>query len=133
MSIRKRIAVSDDPNRALIKGIAMDIGKEVAAYIERMYPRAVSAASSTFLLSVRNCIHNEIMAAMEVTEETAVLARLADRKKARRELKAQWKIINETDWERSREKAAREGTSIDDQLSALDAARERTLAELEDD
>lgn len=51
--------------RALIKQIAMDIGKQVAFHIETMYPEAVAAASSTFLLSVRNCTHNAIMCAIE--------------------------------------------------------------------
>lgn len=49
------------PNKELsqdiIKEIAMDIGKEVIAYIEVMYPEAIKATSSTFKLSVRNCIH----------------------------------------------------------------------------
>jgi hypothetical protein len=77
--------------RDLIKEIAMDIGKEVVAYIEYMYPQAIEATSSTFKLSIRNCIHNQIMAALEVNEEGAVKARLADRKKWRREFKAMWK------------------------------------------
>jgi hypothetical protein len=106
MSVRKRVAPADDPSRALVKGIAMDIGKEVAAYIERMYPQAVSATSSTFLLSVRNSIYNEIIDALGVTDEAKILARLARRKKERKELKAQWKLIQETDWEAFRAKRA---------------------------
>src|ERR1700722_16044439 len=47
-------------SRELVKEIAMDIGKEIAAYIEVMYPEAVKATSSTFLFSVRNGIFNEI-------------------------------------------------------------------------
>lgn len=69
------------PDRDLVKLIAMDIGKEVVAYIEYMYPEAIKATSSTFKLSVRNCVHNQIMAALEVNEEGAIIARLADRKK----------------------------------------------------
>jgi hypothetical protein len=133
MTIRKRVAVADDPDKALIKGIAMDIGKEVATYIERMYPQAVSATSSTFLLAVRNKVYNEIMAAMQVTGEAEILAWLADRKKARRELKAMWKASQETDWEHFREKAARDGMSTDDRLAALRHINQRTLAELGED
>lgn len=48
----------------LLKQVAMDIGKEVADYIERQYPEAVTATSSTFLLSVRNMIHNQIVSAV---------------------------------------------------------------------
>lgn len=72
------------PEEMLIRAIAMDIGKEVVAYIEVMYPEAIEHTSSTFKLSVRNCIHNQIMAALEVSEEGAVIARLEERKKFRR-------------------------------------------------
>jgi hypothetical protein len=99
MSSHKRIAEADDDNLALIKGIAMDIGKEVVAYIDVMYPQAVEHTSSTFRLAVRNSIYNEIIAAMAVTDRDEVLARLELRKKQRREWKAQWTKIRETDWD----------------------------------
>jgi len=105
-SPRTRVAEADNPQRALVKGIAMDIGKEVVAYVERQYPQAVSAASSTFRLSLRNCIYNEIMAALEITDEAEILARLERRKKDRRDLKKQWAIIRDTDWEAARAKAS---------------------------
>jgi hypothetical protein len=105
----KRVAPPDDPSRALVKGIAMDIGKEVVAYVERQYPQAVSAASSTFRLSLRNCIYNQIIAALEVTDEAEILARLARRKKERRELKKMVDIVRDTDWEAFR--AKRDGES----------------------
>ena len=73
--------------RDLIKEIAMDIGKEVVDYIERMYPQAVASTSSTFKLSLRNCIHNEIMAAIQVNDEVKIIERLEYRKKFRRHLK----------------------------------------------
>ena len=75
------------PNRDLIKEIAMDIGKEVVDYVERMYPQAVASTSSTFKLSLRNCIHNEIMAAIKVNDEGQIIERLEYRKKFRRHLK----------------------------------------------
>ncbi len=81
-------AIIDDPpnwSRDLIKQIAMDIGKETVAYIEVMYPQAVVATSSTFKLSVRNHIYNEIMAAIAVTDEGSVIARLDRRKRFRRQ------------------------------------------------
>jgi hypothetical protein len=80
-------------SKELVQAIAMDIGKEVAAYIEVMYPKAVEATSSTFLLSVRNSIYNEIMAAIEVNDAGQITARIKDRKKFRREWKAAWKKI----------------------------------------
>jgi hypothetical protein len=95
----KRVAEPDDPATALVKGIAMDIGKEVVAYVERMYPEAIRATSSTFKLALRNSIYNEIIAALKVTDEAEILARLERRKKQRRDLKKQWAIIRDTDWE----------------------------------
>lgn len=77
---------SDGPwSRELIKAIAMDIGKEVVAYIEVMYPKAIQATSSTFKLSVRNSIHNEIISAIEVSDKGQIESRIRDRKKFRRE------------------------------------------------
>jgi hypothetical protein len=73
-----------DASRELVKEIAMDIGKDTVAYIEVMYPKAIAATSSSFKLSVRNHIYNEIMAAIEVTAEGEIRARLKDRKKFRR-------------------------------------------------
>lgn len=70
--------------RDLIKEIAMDIGREVVAYIEVMYPEAIEATPSTFKLSVRNCIHNQIMASLEINEEGAIIRRLDERKKFRK-------------------------------------------------
>jgi len=77
--------------RDLLKDLALDVGKEVAAYIERMYPKAVEAASSTFLLSVRNCVHNEIVATMGLYSVGEIEQRLAQRKRDRRQLRAVWK------------------------------------------
>lgn len=108
MTSHKRIAEPDDPARALVKGIALDIGKEVVAYVERMYPQAIGASSSTFKLALRNCIYNEIIAALKVTDEAEILARLARRKKERRELKKQWALLRDTDWEAFRAKRAAE-------------------------
>lgn len=71
-------------SKELVKAIAMDIGKETVAYVEIMYPKAIDATSSTFKLSLRNHIYNEIMAAIKVTDEGKVVARLADRKSFRR-------------------------------------------------
>jgi len=75
----------------LVKEMAMDIGKEVAAYVERMFPQAVAVASSSFLLSIRNCTYNEIMAALADTDPIAIQNRLAVNKMTRRKLRALWK------------------------------------------
>lgn len=92
----KQIALRAEPSwsRALVKEIAMDIGKDVALHIEVMYPRAIEATSSTFLLSVRNSIHNQIMAALDgPIDEESIRKRLADRKAWRKRHRAAWKKI----------------------------------------
>lgn len=87
-------AKADGPwSRELVKAIAMDIGKAVVHHIETMYPAAVEACPSTFKLSVRNCVHNEIMAAIEVNDEGQIVARLRARKDHRRKIKAAYKKI----------------------------------------
>ncbi len=89
-------APSETPwSRDLIKAIAMDIGKEVVAYIEVMYPEAIEATSSTFKLSVRNFVYNQIMAAVEVNDAGKIAARLSDRKKFRREWRAAYRRMRE--------------------------------------
>lgn len=86
-----------DLDRELVKQIAMDIGKEVVAYITVMYPEAVAATSSTFRLSVRNCIYNEIIAALDVNDADAIPARLERRKKFRRRWTKAWRDIRKTE------------------------------------
>lgn len=84
-------------SKELIKAIAMDIGKEVVAYVEVQYPEAIKASSSTFKLSLRNCIYNQIMAAIEVNDAGEIAARLETRKKFRRQWTAAWRKIRATD------------------------------------
>src|SRR5258708_5666957 len=73
-------------SRELVKLIAKDVGDAVVTHIEIMYPAAFAATPGTFPLSVRNCIFNEIMAAVEVNDVGQIAARLADRRRARRVL-----------------------------------------------
>lgn len=86
-------ATSDD----LIKEVAMDIGKEVVAHIEIQYPAMFDAVAETAKLSIRNCIYNEITAAIQITGEGEIKARLDRRKKFRRNQKAFWKKLRESD------------------------------------
>ena len=73
--------------RELVKDIAADIGKAVAHHIETMYPKAVTGAGPNMLVSVRGCVINEIMAALETTDEREIRERLEERKKRRAALK----------------------------------------------
>lgn len=91
----KAVAVRDGSgwSKELIQAIAMDIGKEAVHHLEIMYPAAVAACPATMKLSLRNCIHNEIMAAIQVNDEGQIVARLARRKKQRRTIKAAYQNI----------------------------------------
>jgi len=84
-------AIQGPWSRELVKEIAMDIGKEVVAHIEMMYPAAISATPSTFKLSVRNTVFNEIMAAIKVNDAGQIAARLKERKAMRRKLGAAYR------------------------------------------
>lgn len=77
----------------LFSKIAMDIGKEVVHHIEIMYPNAIKATSSTFKLSVRNFVHNEIMSAIKFNDEGQILSRMETRKKFRRKINSFYKNI----------------------------------------
>lgn len=82
-----------DPVKALIRAIAMDIGKEVVHHIETMYPNAAEKLPGSGKLSIRNCVHNEIVAAIEVTDEGQIIARLRERKEFRRKIKKMYSAI----------------------------------------
>jgi len=84
-------------SKELIRAIAMDIGKAVVHHIETMYPAAIKACPSTFKLSVRNSVHNEIMAAIEITDEGQIIARLKERKQHRRKIKSFYTKIRKSD------------------------------------
>jgi hypothetical protein len=79
----------------VVRKIALDIGKSVALHIETMYPNAVTATTPNMLISVRNTVYNEIMAALQTTDETEILQRLEERKKWRRNHRKTWKNIRE--------------------------------------
>jgi hypothetical protein len=80
----------------LIGQIARHIGDEVICHIETMYPKAIEAAPSTFSLSVRNKIINEIMSVIAVNDADQVVARITGRKSFRRKLKASYRKMRAT-------------------------------------
>jgi hypothetical protein len=84
-------------SRELIKEVAMDIGKEVVAHIEIMYPQAITATPGTFKTSVRNTVYNQIMAALEVNDAGEIAARLKERKQARTKLTASFRKMRAAD------------------------------------
>lgn len=104
------MATAKELARSLLKEIAMDIGKQVVAHIRVMYPAAIKANPSTFPISVRNCIYNELIAAFGVgndgeiipqfvttDEHGDVVNRLTERDVFRRKWLAQYRKIREND------------------------------------
>jgi hypothetical protein len=80
-------------SKELVRAIAMDIGKAAVHHLEIMYPAAIAACPATMKLSLRNSVHNEIMAAIEVNDEGRIVARLKRRKEHRRKIKAAYMKI----------------------------------------
>ena len=66
-----------DANRPLVAH-ADECPVAAVAHVEVMYPDAIKAASSTFTLSLRNHIYNDIMSIAELHDEAAIRARLAE-------------------------------------------------------
>lgn len=79
-SLREAIARQAQPDsgipRELIKAIAAEIGRGTVAYVEVMYPEAIKATSSTFKLSLRNHVYNDIMAIAELHDAGEIQVRL---------------------------------------------------------
>ena len=79
-----RLSTKQDIDRELIARVAMDIGKSAVSHLRTMYPNAFDAMPRSGRLSLRNHIHNEIMAALEVIDADEIERRLERRSKDRR-------------------------------------------------
>lgn len=86
-----------DPDRDLISEVAMDIGKEVVSHIRVMYPAVYAAMNSGCRLSLRNVVHNEIMAALDTMDAEEIRRRLEKRRAERRRRHAFWEGIRRKD------------------------------------
>lgn len=71
--------VNQNVDRELVSRIAMDIGKAVVSHIRTMYPQAYAAMPKSGHLSLRNCVYNEIMAAINVTDAIEIEERIKQR------------------------------------------------------
>lgn len=78
-------------SRDVVELIADDIGDAVLAHVQIMYPGAIKAAPSTFRISLRNCVRNEILAAVGVSDESQAIARIRERKQLRRKTRADFR------------------------------------------
>ena len=86
-----------DADRALIAEVAMDIGKEAVSHLRIQYPAAFAALGPSGQLSLRNCVHNQIMAALDTTDADEIRARLERRKAHRRKMHAAWDKIRSSE------------------------------------
>lgn len=67
-----------DFSEALVRQIAMDVGKQVAFHIETMYPAMLDAvAAKSAALSIRNTAYNAIMEAVKAANAGEVETMLA--------------------------------------------------------
>jgi len=89
----KRVAKAMDPIKAMNSAIAMDCGKEMVAYLEVMYPDVFEKMNSGCRLSIRNHIHNDIIAALEIQGASNHLERLKERAEFRRKWVAAYRNI----------------------------------------
>jgi hypothetical protein len=89
------VTLGDSANLAAIKRLAMDVGKEVVAYVEYMYPASLKAVNEQSMkLSLRNCVYNQIIEAMRIAESGDIDGNIAVRKAQRKKLKKMWQNIN---------------------------------------
>ena len=92
----ENLPAKPDADRALISEVAMDIGKEAVSHLRTQYPDVFAAMNSGCRLSLRNCVHREIMAALDTTDVDEIRRRLERRRKYRRERHAAWERIRRT-------------------------------------
>lgn len=93
MPSHRRITKAPDPRKAMNSAIAMDCGKEMVAYLEVMYPDVFERMNSGCRLSIRNHIHNDIIAALEIVGTENHLERLKERARFRREWLATYRNL----------------------------------------
>lgn len=78
-------AEGSDRSRDLIKAMAEAVGKDLAAYVEVMYPEAMEAASSPFKTSLKNHVYNDIMHVSTLHTEAEIRAWLESSEAFRKE------------------------------------------------
>lgn len=80
----KRTTATD----AAIRAIAMEVGKQVVDHIERVHPEMAAAAPSwkSSRLSIRNCVHNAIIAAVNAADRGQDRQFIAENEQHRRKL-----------------------------------------------
>jgi hypothetical protein len=83
------------PTDEIIRRIAMDVGKQVVEHIEWAHSDMVKAARSwkSSRLSIRNCVHNSIMSAVQAADEGRYEEWIANNDEHRRKMRAARRVI----------------------------------------
>lgn len=81
----------------LIKAMAMAVGKNCVAYVEVMYPEAIEHTSSTFKLSLRNHIYNDIMHVSTLHTEREIREWLKRNEEHHKQWLATWRKLRRND------------------------------------
>ena len=82
-----------DFSEALVRQIAMDVGKQVAFHIETMYPAMLDAvAAKSAAMSIRNTAYNAIMEAVRAANNGEVELMLARHDSNRRTIRKLRKV-----------------------------------------
>lgn len=74
------------PTDEAIRKIAMDVGKQVVAHIEYAYPKMFESVPKIAKLSMRNCVYNAIIAAVEAADEGRDEQQIKDNSEHRRKM-----------------------------------------------
>jgi hypothetical protein len=91
MAEHETLPVTVPWSREVVEEIADDIGDAVLAHVQIMYPSAIQATPSTFKISLRNCMRNEILAAVGINDAGQAIARIHERKLVRRQTRADYR------------------------------------------
>jgi hypothetical protein len=91
MANRETLPATVPWSREVVEEIARDVGDAVLAHVEIMYPSAIQASPTTFKISLRNCVRNEIIAAVAVNDAGLAIARIRERKRFRRKVRADFR------------------------------------------
>lgn len=75
-SLRTTPVVDDGISRDLVKAIAEDVGKSLAAYVEVMFPEIWHGSNSGFKISLRNHVYNDIVSIADLHDEADIRKRL---------------------------------------------------------
>lgn len=83
-----------DFSEALVRQIAMDVGKQVAFHIETQYPAMLDAvAAKSAALSIRNTAYNAIMEAVKAANQGQVEQMLKRHNEHRRTIRKLRKVV----------------------------------------